>query len=111
MQSRLAKVAYGVGNLGQALFFNSVQTFLIFFYTDVVRLDPKLVGLAFAVSYGVWNAINDPLVGVLSDRTRSRWGRRIPYIAIGTPLTFLLFALVWSPPLGGRPLTNPSSTG
>ncbi len=111
MQSRFAKVAYGVGNLGQALFFNSVQTFLIFFYTDVVRLDPKLVGLAFAVSYGVWNAINDPLVGVLSDRTRSRWGRRIPYIAIGTPLTILLFALVWSPPLGGRALTNPSSTG
>ena len=47
MKSRFAKVAYGVGNLGQALFFNTVQTFLIFFYTDVVRLDPKLVGLAF----------------------------------------------------------------
>ncbi len=46
------------GNLGQALFFNTVQTFLIFFYTDTVRLDPKLVGLAFAISYGVWNAIN-----------------------------------------------------
>jgi len=111
MKGRVAKVAYGVGNLGQALFFNSVQTFLIFFYTDVVRLDPRLVGLAFAISYGVWNAINDPLVGVISDRTRTRWGRRIPYIAIGTPLTFLLFVLVWSPPLGGHALTNPSNMG
>jgi len=109
MNSRFSKVAYGIGNLGQALFFNSVQTFLIFFYTDTVRLDPKLVGLGFAISYGVWNAINDPLIGVISDRTRSRWGRRVPYIMVGTPLTFLFFYLIWAPPLTGKPLTDPSN--
>jgi GPH family glycoside/pentoside/hexuronide:cation symporter len=110
MKSRFAKIAYGTGNLGQGLFYNSVQTFLIFFYTDTVRLDPRLVGLAFAISYGVWNAINDPLIGVLSDRTRTRWGRRIPYIALGAPLTLLMYVLVFSPPLHGNPLTDPSST-
>lgn len=107
MKQRLAAVAYGTGNLGQALFFNSVQTYLIFFYVDVVRLDSRLVGLAFALAYGVWNAINDPLAGAISDRTRSRWGRRIPYILFGTPALLLLYILVWSPPLGGRPLADP----
>ncbi|MDI7275691.1 MAG: MFS transporter [Anaerolineae bacterium] len=107
MKQRLAAIAYGTGNLGQALFFNSVQTYLIYFYVDIVRLDSRLVGLAFALAYGVWNAINDPLAGAISDRTRSRWGRRIPYVLFGTPLALLLYILVWSPPLGGRPLADP----
>ena len=42
MTGRFAKIGYGVGNLGQAHFFNTAQTFLIFFYTDTVRLDPGL---------------------------------------------------------------------
>ncbi len=111
MTERLRSIAYGAGNLGVALFFNTTQTWLIFFYVDIVRLDARLVGLAFALAYGVWNAINDPLVGVLSDRTRTRWGRRVPYIALGTPFLLVLFFLVWSPPLGGHPLADPRSWG
>ncbi|MCX7031599.1 MAG: MFS transporter, partial [Spirochaetes bacterium] len=111
MGARLKSIAYGAGNLGVALFFNTTQTWLIFFYVDIVRLDARLVGLAFALAYGVWNAINDPLIGALSDRTRTRWGRRVPYIALGTPFVLLLFFLVWSPPLGGHPLADPRSWG
>lgn len=109
MIGRLRSITYGVGNLGVGLFFNTIQTYLLFFYIDTVRLDSRLVGLAFALSYGVWNAINDPLIGALSDRVKTRWGRRVPFIALGTPVTFVLFILVWSPPLGGQPLANPVS--
>lgn len=111
MKTKPAKIAYGLGNLGTALFFHTIGTYLIFFYTDVVRLAPALVSMAFALSYGVWNAINDPLIGYLSDRTHSRWGRRTPYILFGAPLTFLCFVLVWSPPLGGQPLATSSHLG
>lgn len=111
MKGKYTKVAYGMGNLGTALFFHTIGTYIIFFYTDVVRLDPKLVGLAFAISYGVWNAINDPLIGYVSDRTHTRWGRRIPYILFGAPLLLFIFILVWSPPLGGKPLATPSHFG
>src|SRR5690606_36181084 len=48
-----------------------------------------------------WNAVNGPLAGALSDRTRTRWGRRIPYIALGSLPLALFFALVWLAPFRG----------
>ena len=70
-------------------------------------LEVGLVSLAYSLVYGIWNAINNPIMGHLSDRTRTRWGRRLPYIFIGAPLAALLFVAVWSPPVGGQALTEP----
>ncbi|GEM_PF-5288151 len=64
----------------------------------MVRLDLALEGLAVSTAYGIWNAVNDPLVGYLSERIKSRWGRKTPCIMFGTPLAALLFRLVWTPP-------------
>jgi len=89
--------------------YHIIGTFLIYFYVDVVRLDPAWVGTGFLFSYGVWNSVNDPIAGYISDRTRTRWGRRIPFILFFTPLMMLLFVLLWSPPVGGKPLTTPNS--
>jgi len=96
--SLFTKLVYGSGDWGMASFGTIRQIFYAIFLTDVVKLDPRLA--SFAVLAGViWDAINDPLVGILSDRVQTRWGRRRPFLfifAIPFGLSFLL--LWWAPP-------------
>jgi GPH family glycoside/pentoside/hexuronide:cation symporter len=63
----------------------------------VAKLDPALAGLAFSIGK-LWDAVNDPLVGMLSDRTRTRWGRRRPYLLFGAVPFGVTFALLWIVP-------------
>ncbi len=89
---------YSLGNAAGLMTYNVFNTFLIFFYTDVVRLPAAWVGAGW-LAFGFWNAINDPIAGWLSDRTQSQFGRRRFFIrAMAVPVS-LTFALVWLPPL------------
>ncbi|GAG25965.1 unnamed protein product, partial [marine sediment metagenome] len=108
---RAQKIAFSVGGIGETGFYQVIAAFLLFFLIEVVHLDAWLAGLSYAIAFGGWNAINDPIIGVLSDKTRTRIGRRRPWIIVGAPLTLVFFILVWTPPVGGMALSEPWNIG
>jgi GPH family glycoside/pentoside/hexuronide:cation symporter len=95
--TRRVAIFYSLASFGTSLSSFVLSTYLGYFYIAVIGLPPRWVGWGlFAFSW--WNALNDPIVGWLSDRTRTRWGRRVPYIAaLALPLA-MTFAAVWRPP-------------
>lgn len=92
------KIMYGAGDIGVALSGSAIGTYLLFFYTDVAGLGVGLAGLVSGIAR-FWDAIVDPPMGYLSDKTRSRFGRRRFWIGIAAiPLGVSVF-LLFSPPL------------
>ncbi|WP_174291281.1 MFS transporter [Sphingomonas bacterium] len=97
--TRRLKLAYGVGSMAEAIVYSSTTQFLLLFYNQVRGLSAGGVGVALAAGLAV-NAVIDPLVGSWSDRTRSRWGRRHPFMfAAILPVALTLFGL-FNPPSG-----------
>jgi GPH family glycoside/pentoside/hexuronide:cation symporter len=76
------KLAYGAGDFGPAITANILVFYLLFFLTDVAGIPAALAGSVLMIGK-VFDAINDPIIGLLSDRTRSRWGRRLPWMLAG----------------------------
>jgi GPH family glycoside/pentoside/hexuronide:cation symporter len=81
--------------LSSALFF--LQFFFLNFATDVLLIAPAVVGGLFAAGR-LWDAVSDPIVGTYSDRTRTRLGRRRPWMLAGIPLLVLFTWMIWVPP-------------
>ncbi len=98
--SRATKLAYGVGDLGPAIVASVNGFFLNAFLLDVAGLRPGAVGIIFLI-VKIWDSVNDPLIGSISDRTNTRWGRRRPWLLFGAIPFGLAFLLHWLvPPLG-----------
>ena len=96
--SLLTKLVFGSGDLSTSSFGTLRQIFYAIFITDVVGLEPRLASIAALVGI-TWDAINDPLVGILSDRIRSKWGRRRPFLLwFSVPFGLGFFLLWWAPP-------------
>lgn len=91
------KFTWGIAALGTSLISGVFGALLPIFYQDYLGLSARWIALASAI-YAVWNAINDPIFGYLSDSTRSRHGRRIPYMRYTAPFLAMSFILIWLAP-------------
>ena len=95
--SQKEKIGYGVGDLASSLVFSTITMFLMFYYTDIYGLSAALVGTLFLVTR-LWDAITDPLMGAIADRTRSRHGKFRPYLLwMSVPLAVAFLGLFWLP--------------
>jgi GPH family glycoside/pentoside/hexuronide:cation symporter len=94
------KFKYGLADLGFALITSAIQFFLLFYYTDVAGINPALAGVALMVGKLTWDALNDPLFGYWSDRTKSRFGRRRIFMVIGALPLGIAACIMFSLPKG-----------
>jgi GPH family glycoside/pentoside/hexuronide:cation symporter len=93
------KWMYGSGDLGFSLTSTIVAAYFAIFLTDVVGVRPAVAGIAIGVGK-LWDWVNDPVFGYISDHTRTRWGRRRPYLLFGAIPFAIAFTLMWwKPPL------------
>jgi len=101
------KLVYGSGDWSRASYNTIKQFFYWIFLTDVVRLSPLLASFSFVIST-IWDAINDPMVGSLSDNVRTKWGRRRPFLLVFSIPFALAFLLLWWRRPGNRRSSLPS---
>lgn len=95
-------INYNLPTVGVGFMFFMVALYLMKFSTDVLLIAPAAMGLIFGISR-IWDAVTDPLVGYLSDRTNSRFGRRRPWILLSLPFVVGTFYMMWNPPEGLGP--------
>lgn len=95
--SRFTKITFGAGAVASGVKTSAFDYFLLLFYSQVLGLDARLVGLAILIAL-IFDAISDPLVGYWSDNLRSRWGRRHPFMYAAAIPVALSFFLLWNPP-------------
>ncbi|MFV0469645.1 MAG: MFS transporter [Dysgonomonas sp.] len=73
------KIGYGLGDAASSMFWKLFGMYLLFFYTDVFGIDAAVVGTMFLITR-IWDSFFDPIVGVISDRTETKWGKFRPYL-------------------------------
>lgn len=98
------KLIWGLANFGTSIIQGVFATTTVIFYHVYLGLDPFYIGLA-ATIYAIWNALNDPIFGYISDRTRTKLGRRIPFMRFTAPFLAITFVIFWLVPIDSSQLS------
>ncbi len=97
-------ITFASGDFAFNLYWQSISTYLLFYYTEAVGLSAAAAGLIYMVA-SIWDGLVDPIIGAAADRTQTRWGRYRPYLLFGTlPLALAFGLLYFRPPLQGTAL-------
>lgn len=102
---KLKSFNYAIGMFGTSIPINMLKTYAAIYYVDSLGMTTPMFALMLLI-YTFIDAIDNPVYGFLSDRTRTKWGRRRPWLVIGTPLLILSFVIFYNPPafLAGKSL-------
>src|SRR5882757_2613009 len=94
------KVGYGLGDAASSMFWKIFSMYLLYFYTDVFGISAAEAGTLFLVTR-IWDSCFDPVVGIIADRTETRWGKFRPYLLwVAIPFGLVGIATFYTPPLG-----------
>lgn len=92
-------LGYGLGDVFGGGSTTTINMFYLFFLTSVAGISPALAGTAILISK-IWDAVTDPVMGLITDNTRTKLGRRRPYFLLGIPLIVVSFSAMWVSPVG-----------
>ncbi len=92
------KIGYGLGDLGISISYFAVGFFYMFYLTDIVGMAPYLAGLAIFIGK-LWDGINDPIIGIINDQIKSRFGRKRSFLLFGSLPFALSFFILWLIPV------------
>ncbi|MFF1539199.1 MFS transporter [Microbacterium sp. NPDC058269] len=95
--TRSQTIAFGASGFPTQLMAQTFSAFVVYFYVSHLAVPATWVAVAM-IAHGILNAVLNPLVGTISDRLRTPWGRRIPWVGLGIVPLVVAFALVWMPP-------------
>ncbi len=100
LASKAAVICYSFGDIASQFVWTFVGSYLTIFYTDIVGLAPAVVSAIMLIAR-IWDAVNDPMMGAIAERTRSKWGRFRPWIAFGCPILAVFGVLTFTNPFSG----------